>query len=133
MKGSSFMKKGGKLWRKSQKEKEIRKTSMKIGKPFSRARQKKHLCLHYDGVPGGLIMGNCVSKLRPINEKECMCCECHKIFPIEKYEQMEKLVDYLTNKCCITDIDLIAKLSEGLDPVYYRRLSEDEIEILEER
>ena len=28
---------------------------------------------------------------------------------------------------------MIAKLSEGIEPVYYRRLSENEIEILDEK
>ena len=125
------MKKYGKKWRKLQKEKEMRKANMKIGEPYSKSRLKKILCLHYGGRPGGIVPGYCFSKLIPISESECMCCECHKTFPIEKYKQMESLVDYLSNKGCMTNGTLIAMLSDGIEPVYYRRLSETEIEIIE--
>ena len=125
------MKKYGKKWRKLQKEKEMRKANMKIGEPYSKSRLKKRLCLHYGGRPGGIVPGYCFSKLIPISESECICSECRKKFPIEKYKQMESLVDYLSNKGCITDGALIAALSEGIEPVYYRHLSETEIEILE--
>jgi len=124
------MKKHGKKWRKIQKEKEIRRENTKVGEPFSKARHKKHLCLHYAGIPGGFTWGHCYSKLVLISDTECVCCECKKTFSIEKYKQMESLVKYLSNKGCITDGALIAALSEGIEPVYYRRLSETEIEIL---
>ena len=125
------MKKYGKKWRKLQKEKEIRKANMKVGEPYSKSRLKKRLCLHYGGRPGGIVPGYCYSKLIPISESECICSECRKKFPIKKYKQMESLVDCLSNKGCITDGALISALSEGIEPVYYRRLSETEIEILE--
>ena len=125
------MKKYGKKWRKLQKEKEMRKANMKVGEPYSKSRLKKRLCLHYGGIPGGIVPGYCFSKLIPISEIECMCSECRKKFPIEKHKQMESLVDYLSNKGCMTDGALIAMLSEGIEPVYYRRLSETEVEILE--
>lgn len=128
------MKKNGRKWRKEQKEKEERRVIAKqtAVEPFSRERKRKHLCLHYDGIPGGIVAGYCYSLLVPINENECQCRQCGKSFSIDKYSQMENLVDYLSNKGCVTDIKLIEKLSEGLDPVYYRRLSETETEILEE-
>jgi hypothetical protein len=44
---------------------------------------------------------------------------------------MQKLIAYLSNKGCVTDTSYIAKLSRGLEPVYYRRLSETEVEIIE--
>ena len=125
------MKKYGKKWRKVQKEKEISRANSKVGKPFSKARHKKHLCLHYGGVPGGILPGHCFSKLIKINDAECMCSECRKTFSIEKYQQMESLVNYLSNKGCLTNEKLIAELSKGIEPVYYSRLSETEIEILE--
>ena len=125
------MKKYGKKWRKLQREKEIRRANTKVGEPFSKAKNKKHLCLHYGGIPGGIVQGYCFSKLLPISDTECICCECRKTFPLGKYQQMESLVDYLSNKGCMTDGGLIAMLSERIEPVYYRRLSENEIEILE--
>ena len=125
------MKKYGKRWRKLQKEKEIRRANTKVGEPFSKARHKKHLCLHYGGIPSGFTQGFCYSKLVSISDTECRCCECGKTFSIEKYNQMEALVDYLTNKVCMTDGSLITELSDGIEPVYYRRLSENDIEILE--
>ena len=81
------MKKYGKKWRKLQKEKEMRKANVKIGEPYSKSRLKKRLCLHYGGRPGGIVPGYCFSKLIPISESECMCCECHKTFPIEYRRQ----------------------------------------------
>ena len=125
------MKKYSKKWRKLQKEKEIRRATTKVGDPFSKAKNKKHLCLHYGGVPGGIVPGDCYSKLIPISDTACMCCECRKTFPIDKYQQMESLVDYLSNKGCMTHGVLIAMLSEGIAPVYYRRLSESETEIID--
>lgn len=126
------MKKNGKKWRQLQKEKEERKENMKVGEPFSRAKNKKHLCLHYGGIPGGFVPGHCYSLLAKISETECMCCVCGKVFPIEKYDQMEKLAAYMGSKGCITDSNYIIELSKGLEPVYYRRISENEVEIIEE-
>ena len=125
------MKKHGKKWRKVQREKEMSRANSKVGEPFSRARNKKRLCLHYGGVPGGILPGHCYSKLIHISDTECMCSECRKTFSIEKYQKMESLVNYLYNKGYLTDEKLIAKLSKGIEPVYYCRLSETEIEILE--
>lgn len=122
------MKKNGKKWRKYQKENESCRRNVKIGEPYSN--QRKYLCLHYDGIPGGFIVGYCYSKLTPLNECECVCRECGKVFPIEKYRQMEQLVTYLTNKGCLTDKTLIKNLSKGLEPVYYCRISENEIKII---
>lgn len=125
------MKKYGRKWRKLQKEKEMRKANVKIGEPYSKSRLKKKLCLHYGGRPGGILPGYCYSFLHPINDKECICSVCRKTFSIKKYGQMQKLVAYLSNKGCVTDTSYIAKLSRGLEPVYYRRLSETEVEIIE--
>ena len=132
------MKKYGKKWRKLQKEKEIRKKNMKIGEPYSRARTKIHICKHYSETiyPNQIIRGGMVfaltfyhSKLSPISDSECMCGECRKLFPINKMDQMEKLVNELFIRK--TDDAYISKLSSELEPVYYRRLSETDIEILE--
>ena len=125
------MKKHGKKWRKLQKEKEIRTESLKIGEPFSKAKNKKHLCLHYVGIPGGIIPGYCYSRIRKINENEYVCTGCGKHFSAKQNEQMNMLVSYLKNKGCVTDENYISKLSRGLEPVYYRRLSETEIEIID--
>ena len=62
------MKKYGKKWRKIQKEKAIRKANTKVGEPFSKARHKKRLCLHYAGIPGGFTRGHCYSKLVRISD-----------------------------------------------------------------
>ena len=51
------MKKYGKKWRKLQKENEMRKANVKIGEPYSKSRLKKRLCLHYGGIPGGILPG----------------------------------------------------------------------------
>ena len=104
---------------------------MKIGEPFSKAKNRKHLCLHYSGSPGGFGPGCCFSLLTKISETQCQCIECRKLFPIEKYDQMEELVAYLNEKGCITDGNLIFRLSEGIEPVYYRRISANEVEILD--
>lgn len=125
------MKKGGKKWRKLQKEKEERKANIKVVEPFSKERTRKHICLHYDGTPGGILIGDCYSLLYPINESECKCNRCGKVFSIDKYRQMEWLVDYMSNKGCVTDVAVISELSKGLEPVHYRRLSETETEILD--
>ncbi len=125
------MKKHGRKWRKLQKQKEAYEKNRKVGEPFSKSRRRKHLCLHYDGRPGGFVPGFCYSKLVHINENECVCSECGKVFTIEKYLQMKNLVDYLSNKGCVTDFEIIAELSEGIEPVYYRRLSENEVEIVD--
>ena len=60
-----------------------------------------------------------------------MCSVCKKVFPIEKLKQMQVLVGYLSNKGCLTDVALIKKLSDGLEPVYYYKLSETETKIEE--
>ena len=126
------MKKNGKKWRRLQKEKELRKAMItKVSVPFSKSRNKKRLCLHYSGRPGGIIVGHCYSLLTKKSEKECECCICKKVFPIEKITQMKQLVDYLSNKGCVTDVERIAKLSKGIEPVYYYKLSETETRIEE--
>ncbi len=125
------MKKNGRKWRKLQEEKANYEKNRKVGEAFSKAKNRKLLCLHYAGTPGGIVPGFCCSKLFPINEKECKCVDCGKVFSMEKYEQMEQLVDYLSNKGCVTDVELIKELSLGIEPVHYRRLSETEIEIID--
>ena len=125
------MKKHSKKWRKLEKEKELRNENIKVGEPFSKAKNKKHLCLHYGGKPGGIVPGYCYSKIRKISENEYACIECKKRFSAKQNEQMNMLVSYLTRKGCCIDTIYIAKLSRGLEPVYYRRLSETEIEIID--
>lgn len=44
---------------------------------------------------------------------------------------MESLVDYLSNKGCVTEMKQITELSKGLEPVHCRKLSETEREILD--
>lgn len=125
------MKKYSRKWRKFQKEKEIRRANAEVGEPYSKAKTKKHICLHYVGMPSGIIAGYCASLLEPISETECRCSVCHKVFPIEKMAQMEELVDYLFRKGCITNSKVVAELSQGIEPVYYRKLSATETEIVE--
>lgn len=130
------MKKYGKKWRKLEAEKKIERERVqaKAGEPFSSARKKKILCLHYGGRPGGIIAGWCYSLLVPISEEECMCRTCKKRFPIGKLTQMEELVEYLSGLGCVRDEEYFkrySELSQGLEPVYFRRLSETETEILE--
>lgn len=127
------MKKYGKKWRKLEAEKKIERERVqaKAGEPFSSARKKKTLCLHYGGRPGGIIAGWCYSLLVPISEEECICSVCKKRFPIGKLAQMEELVEFLSYSGCVRDEDRYSKLSQGLEPVYFRRLSETETEILE--
>ena len=121
------MKKNGRKWRKLQKEKELKKkTVTSIAAPFSKVSKKKTLCRHYTGVPGGLIPGSCHSLLIERSDKECICIKCQKGFPIKRMAQMNQLVAYLSNKGCITDEKLIAKLSRGIQPIYYYKLSETE-------
>ena len=132
------MKKYGKKWRAIQKEKEAEKATMKIGEPYSRIRTKIHTCKHYSEVVehqqqirGGMVFALTFynSKLSPISDNECMCSECHKLFPIDKMEQMKKLVQELFVKKA--DDAHFAELSRGLEPVRYRQISENEIEIIE--
>ena len=110
------MKKNSRKGRKLQKAEVERKTAtkkkIKVSEPFSKAKTRKILCLHYEGIPGGVTVGYCWSKLKQHGETECICKECGKVFPIEKYEQMKKLVKYLSNKGCITDVAYIMELSE---------------------
>ena len=114
------------------------------GEPFSKARKKKMRCTHY--VIGKFLCYYYTywSFLEPISEEECMCRACKKRFPIEKYAQMEELVRLLRDPQWLmygTEYylqeyhnqeyyDRLSKLSQGLEPVYYRRLSETETEIL---
>lgn len=127
------MKKNGKKWRKLQKEAAERRAiaEARAGEPFSKAKTRKKFCCHYDGWGGGPLPGFYHSKLVPLGEKECVCKECGKVFPIEKYEQMERLIKYELNRGNVYDDDRDSDLYEGLEPVYYRRISENEIEILE--
>lgn len=122
------MKKNSRKWRKLQKEKAERRAAQKVGEPFSKERTRRHFCLHYAGRPGGFMLGNCSSLLVPIGENECKCGKCGKIFSLDKYQQMEKLVSCLSISCFE---DGIEELSVGLEPVYYRRISETETEILD--
>ena len=125
------MKKNGKKWRKIQKEKAMQRTveSATVECLVSNARKKKILCMHYWGRPGGILPGSCHSLLIKKSEKECICTKCRKIFPIKRMAQMEQLVSYLSNKGCITDEKFIAKLSRGIEPIYYYKISETKTEI----
>lgn len=103
----------------------------------NKKKKKRKLCLHYGQITSKIAEGYCYSLLAPINENECQCRQCGKIFPIDKYLQMEELVKYLSDKGCVTDINLldtalIKKLLDGLAPVHYNRISETETEILDE-
>lgn len=137
------MKKYGKKWRKLEAEKKIERERIqaKAGEPFSSVRKKKILCAHYVKRQSvGYLSSHkkwYSSLLEPISTEECMCSTCKKRFPIEKCAQMEKLLNYLSK---ISNSEHIreevcfkrfSKLSQGLEPVYYRRLSETEIEILD--
>ena len=124
------MKKNGKKWRKIQKEKSMRTVAItNVTHPVSDIRKKKILCTHYIGRPGGILPGSCHSLLIEKSEKECICTKCRKIFPIKRMAQMEQLVSYLSNKGCITDERFIAKLSRGIEPIYYYKISETKTEI----
>ena len=124
------MKKYGKKWRKLQKEKEsLKKTNVSTARPFLRTCQTKMLCTHYTGRVGGILPGSCHSLLIEKNEKECICTKCKKVFPIKKMAQMNRLVAYLSNKGCMTDEKLINKLSRGIEPAYYYKVSENEMKI----
>lgn len=125
------MKKYGKKWRRVEAEKKIARERMqaKAGEPFSSARKKKMRCAHYVIVSRKWYD----SLLEPISEEECMCLACKKRFPIEKCLQMEELTEFLSGLGCVRDeeqLERYSKLSQGLEPVYYRRLSETETEIL---
>lgn len=82
-------------------------------------------------MPSGFIVGTCHSLLESISDTECRCSVCHQVFPIEKVQQMDNLITYINTKGCTTEIKIIANLSRGIEPVYYRRLSENETEIIE--
>lgn len=103
------------------------------GEPFSGARKRKILCVHYARFE--LSSRRWYSSLlEPISIKECMCSTCKKRFPIGKLVQMKELVMYLSGLECVRDgeyLNRYSELSQGLEPVYYRRLSETETEILE--
>ena len=60
-----------------------------------------------------------------------MCVMCKKHFPVKRMEQMNQLVSYLSRKGCTIDEKLIAELSCGIEPVFYHRISETEIRIIE--
>ena len=62
--------KNSKMWRKIQKEKESQRIHMKVSEPFSKAKKRRHLCLHYGGRPGGIVVGYCYSLLEKTNENE---------------------------------------------------------------
>lgn len=112
-------------WRKLQKEKELHKaTNVSVV-----TCKRKTLCTHYTGRVGGILPGSCHSLLIEKNEKECICTKCKKVFPIKKMAQMNRLVAYLSNKGCMTDEKLINKLSRGIEPAYYYKVSENEIKI----
>lgn len=123
------MKKYSRKWQKIQQEKEMLRANT-VGEPFSKTKTKKHLC-YYIGVPSGIVVGHCASLLEPISKMECRCSICHKVFSIEKMAQMDELVDYLFRKGCITQRKVVVELSRGIEPVYYRRLSENETEFFE--
>lgn len=140
------MKKHGKKWRKLEAERKIRRTRMQAnaGEPFSKAREKTILCLHYDRIPGFYATMWPKSLLVPVSEDECMCRACKKRFPLAKHAQMKKLISHLSLECeaqmathtiseYVIDeefLDRYSEMSQGLEPIYYRRLSETENEIL---
>jgi len=126
------MKKNGRKWRRIQRERNLHKAGVAVAaEPFSNACKRKMLCRHYAGRPGGILPGACHSLLIEQNENECMCVMCKKHFPVKRMEQMNQLVSYLSGKGCTTDEKLIAELSCGIEPVFYHRISETEIRIIE--
>ena len=64
-----------------------------------------------------------------------MCTQCHKIFSIDKYEQMKEFlafivhISHLINHSGVGEKEI--KLYQGLEPVYYRNIDVGVTEILE--
>ena len=87
------MKKNSRKGRRLQKEKMERiaatRAKMKVGKPFSKVR-KIH-CSHY----GSQFLGVFYSHLIPYGEQECVCTKCGAVLPIEEYEKMKRINEYL--------------------------------------
>ena len=89
------MKKNGRKGRRLQKEKAERKAAarakIKVGEPFSKAKTRKKLCLHYKGTPGGFTPGFCYSLLFPIGETECICAKL-------KFEEYSRFLSVFLRK-----------------------------------
>lgn len=70
-----------------------------------------------------------ISKLVLSGENECKCKECGAVFPAELFNRMEQLVDVLSNEVVESNSERWKTLTEGMEIVYYRRVSEQEKEI----
>ena len=141
------MKKNGKKWRAIQKEKEERKSHVKVGEPFSKASKKVHKCEHYsrsineDDLTYLLSLRHdrnfakisYHSDLIQISDTECRCRVCRSTFPIEVMVQLEAYVNNLNSEKILGLLGRYEPMSypRGLVPVCYRRISEDEVEIVE--
>lgn len=123
------MKKNGRKYRKIQKQKADYKLEhpQKVGEPFSKVRYKKKICYHHTGI--GIMKVS--SQLSKISERECMCLKCKKRFPIGAMGKMDNLVTQLNLLGYWLGKEKIEKLSEGIEPVEYYKLSESEMEYIE--
>lgn len=123
------MKKNGRKYRKIQKQKTDYKMKQpqKVGEPFSKVRYKKKICYHHTGI--GIVKVS--SQLLKISERECMCLNCKKRFPIGAMEKMDNLVKQLNILGYLLGKEKIEKMSEGIEPVEYYKLSELEMEYIE--
>lgn len=61
------------------------------------------------------------SFLLPLNDKECICQKCKTVFPIERYNQMIQLIEYLhQSEFDVYDEKYAKSLLQGFYPVQYR-------------
>ena len=81
-------------------QKELRKK--KAGIPYSR--KKIHICKHYTETGSVPIYSDIVSMfgsyplsiksfLHPMNDRECQCEKCGKIFPMEAYQEFNAWIE----------------------------------------
>ena len=98
--------------------------------PFSKSAKRRRICLHYDVIAGGFMPGYGVTLLEKYSENQCRCVVCEKVFSLEALEKSIVLGDYLAEHGCMYDEEdekYISEMSELFPPVYYFRVSENEI------
>ena len=130
------MKKGGKKWRKQQKEtakQKVNKKSQTTSVPFSKSVQEEHFCKHYEyDFNGTGDFGVRFNSMLKLKNGESYCYNCKAIFPTEKYDQMKRLMQYLNqNKNVLKDVNYVKELYQGIEPIRYRWIEQNKTEILE--
>jgi len=130
------MKKNGKKYRAMRKLKEQNKIKelekQEKYPPFYKASKKRLECRHYSVVFGLDYVGRGKTFLQEYSDKLCKCKVCKKMFPVEALEKSKMYVMYLASHGIGfahlgMDVDSVKEFPKLFPPVYYYRVSGNEI------